>query len=98
MLPVASATVACTSGRIPRRRTGRLEIVRTRTATVACSPGRSAATVRAWRLSLGRCSSSSPTVHSSSARSARAILPAGSSSGRSSSAGRGQRSAAPIIS
>ena len=36
--PVASATVASTSGRIPRRRTGREAIERTSTTIVALSP------------------------------------------------------------
>ena len=39
IVPVSSATVASTSGRIPRRRTGRLVIERTSTTTVAVSPG-----------------------------------------------------------
>ena len=76
-MPVASNTVASTSGRIPRRRTGRAPIVRTCTATVACSPARNAATVRASRLSRGRCSSSSPTVFRPSARDPVGELPRG---------------------
>ncbi len=36
--PVPSATVASTSGRMPRRRTGREAIERTSTTTVAVSP------------------------------------------------------------
>ena len=98
MLPVASWTVACTSGRMPRRRTARAEIARTCTATVACSPGASAATVRASRLSRGRCSSSSPTVVRPSVRIPSASLPAGSFSGSSRRSGRGQRTAAADIS
>ena len=39
IVPVSSATTASTSGRMPRRRTGRLAIERTSTTTVAVSPG-----------------------------------------------------------
>ena len=39
IVPVSSATVASTSGRMPRRRTGRDEIALTWTTTVALSPG-----------------------------------------------------------
>ena len=49
--PLPSATVASTSGRMPRRRTGRATIERTSTTTVAVSPGCSSATVRASRRS-----------------------------------------------
>ena len=60
--PVPSTTVASTSGRIPRRRTGREAMERTSTTTVAVSPATSCATERASRRSRGRCSSRSPTV------------------------------------
>ena len=79
---------------MPRLRTGRALIRRTSTATVACSPARSAATVRASRLSLGRCSSSSPTVLSPSARIPLASFFAGNSREACSNDGRGQRSGA----
>src|SRR5438309_7965680 len=98
MLPVPSRTVACTSGRMPLRRTGRLAIDRTSTATVACSPARSAATVRACRESAGRCSSSSPTVCTPRARIACATRPRGSTRGWSRRLGRTQRSGAASIS
>ena len=39
--PLSSATVASTSGRMPRRRTGREAMLRTATTTVAVSPGTS---------------------------------------------------------
>src|SRR2546429_1341167 len=97
MVPVASWTLASTSGRIPRRRTGRARIERTWTATVACSPIASVAMVRASRLSLGRCSSSAPTVSRPSEAKPSAIFPVGSSSGSSSREGRGQKSGAAII-
>ena len=91
MIPVASATVASTSGFIPRRRTGRDVIERTSTTTVATSSGPSSAIVRASERSRGRCSSRSPTVCSPS-RSAPFAAGAGdSSSGAASSDGRGHR-------
>ena len=74
MTPVASATVASTSGFIPRRRTGREVIERTSTSTVATSSGCSSAIVRASPLSRGRCSSRSPTVCSPSASAASAAV------------------------
>jgi len=98
MLPVASNTVASTKGFMPRLRTGRAAILRTCTATVACSPAFSAATVRASRLSLGRCSSSAPTLVSPNASKPSASLPFDTSSGRSSRDGRGQRTGAWSIS
>jgi hypothetical protein len=44
--PLWSNTVASTTPLMPRRRTGRPEMALTWTATVACSPERSWATVR----------------------------------------------------
>ena len=92
MGPVSSATTASTSGRIPRRRTGRDVMERTWTSTVATSPGASSATVRASARSRGRCSSRSRTV-SSPSRSAPLAAGAGVTSSAASSAarGRGQR-------
>ena len=98
MLPVASRTVASTSGRIPRRRTARMAIVPTATATVACSPARRAATVRVSRLARGRCTSRSPTVLRPSACSPSAVFAEVTASGASRHDGRGQRSGAAIIS
>ena len=49
MIPVWSATVASTSGFMPRRRTGRDVIERTSTTTVATSSVPSSAIVRASR-------------------------------------------------
>ena len=72
--PLSSATTASTIGRMPRRRTGRELIERTSTATVACSPCSSSATVRASRVSRGRCSSRSPTVCRPSAAAASRCL------------------------
>ena len=94
MEPVSSNTVASTSGRMPRRRTGREAIARTSTATVACSPGTSPATVRASRRSRGRCSSRSPTVSNPSACAPSRSFAPGRASGMSSTDGRGQRSGA----
>ena len=94
MTPVSSATVASTSGFIPRRRTGRLVIERTSTTTVATSSGDSVATVRASRRSRGRCSSRSPTVSRPSRSAASAAASALTFSGRASRDGRGQRSGA----
>ena len=74
MTPVSSATVASTSGFMPRRRTGRLVIERTSTTTVALSPALSVATVRASRRSRGRCSSRSPTVRRPSCSAASAAF------------------------
>ena len=88
--PVSSATVASTSGRIPRRRTGREVIERTSTTTVACSPGRRASTVRASRRSRGRCSRRSPTVWRPSVSAAAAAFGGFTLSGAASPDGRGQ--------
>jgi hypothetical protein len=91
MKPLSSATVASTSGFMPRRRTGRDVIERTSTTTVATSSGPSSAIVRASERSRGRCSSRSPMV-SSPRRSAPFAAGAGfSSSAAASSDGRGQR-------
>ena len=91
MIPVWSATVASTSGFMPRRRTGRDVIERTSTATVATSSIPSSAIVRASERSRGRCSSRSPTV-SSPSRSAPLAAGAGlSSSGAARRLGRGSR-------
>ena len=87
--PVASATVASTSGFMPRRRTGREVIERTSTSTVAVSPGTSVATVRASPVSRGRCSSRSPTVPRPSASAASAARAGLSASGSSRREGRG---------
>ena len=87
--PVASATIASTSGRIPRRRTGRLVIERTSTTTVAVSPGARSATVRASRRSRGRCSSRSPTVCSPRPLGRRGRLRRRDLSGAASRDGRG---------
>jgi hypothetical protein len=92
--PVASATVASTSGRIPRRRTERERIDLTSTTTVADSPGTSVATVRASRRSCGRCSSRSPTVSSPSAPIPFAAGCEGARSGAASCDARGQRTGA----
>ena len=94
MTPVSSATVASTSGFIPRRRTGRLEIERTSTTTVATSSGLSSATVHAARRSRGRCSSRSPIVSRPSCAAASADFFGVTFSAASSSDGRGQRSGA----
>jgi hypothetical protein len=89
--PVPSATVASTSGFIPRLRTGRDVIERTSTTIVATSSGPSSAIVRASERSRGRCSSRSPTVTSPS-RSAPLAAGAGfTSSGAASRDGRGIR-------
>jgi hypothetical protein len=91
MIPVWSATVASTSGFMPRRRTGRDVIARTSTATVATSSIPSSAIVRASERSRGRCSSRSPTV-SSPSRSAPFAAGAGDTfSGAASRVGRGIR-------
>jgi hypothetical protein len=95
MTPVSSATVASTSGFIPRRRTGRLVIARTSTTTVAISPCSSAAIVRASRWSRGRCRSRSPTVCRPSCSAASADFCGVTFSGRASADGRGQRTGAP---
>ena len=89
IVPVASATVASTSGRMPRRRTGREAMLRTSTTTVAVSPGTSSAIARASRRSRGRCSSRSPTVCSPSARPRPAALAPSSAQRRASREGRG---------
>ena len=94
IIPVSSATIASTSGFIPRRRTGRLAIERTSTTTVAPSPAVSVATVRASRRSRGRCSSRSPTVSRPSAAAASAAFGGVTFSGLRSADGRGQRSGA----
>ena len=62
IVPVSSATTASTSGRMPRRRTGRLAIERTSTTTVAVSPDASSSIVRASWRSRGRWFRRSPTV------------------------------------
>ena len=95
MTPVSSATVASTSGFIPRRRTGRLVIERTSTTTVAMSPVASVATVLAARRSRGRCSSRSPTVTRPSCSAASADFCGVTFSAAASADGRGQRTGAP---
>jgi len=92
--PVSSATVAVTSGFIPRRRTGRLVIERTSTTTVAASPAARVAMVRDSRRSPGRCSSRSPTVRSPNRSAAAAAVEGMTFSGCSSMDGRGQRNGA----
>ena len=87
--PLASATTASTSGRMPRRRTGREVMERTWTSTVATSPGTSSETVRAAARSRGRCSSRSPTVASPS-RSAPLAAGAGVTSSGAASRSRGR--------
>ncbi len=62
MIPLPSATVATTSGFIPRRRTGRLLMLRTSTTTVEVSSVPSVAIVCASRRPRGRCSSRPPMV------------------------------------
>ncbi len=94
MTPVSSATVASTSGFIPRRRTGRLVIERTSTTTVAMSSVCSVPIVLAARRSRGRCSSRSPTVSSPSWAAASAAFCGVTFSAISSADGRGQRSGA----
>ena len=88
IVPVSSATTASTSGRIPRRRTGRLAIERTSTTTVAVSPGLSSISVRASWRSRGRCSSRSPTVSRPSRSAAAAALAGVTGSGVASRDGR----------
>jgi len=87
--PESSATVASTSGRIPRRRTEREEMLLTWTTTVALSPGTSSATARASRRSRGRCSSRSSTVASPSVSAARRIFAPSNDSAARSADGRG---------
>ena len=89
IVPVSSATTASTSGRMPRRRTGRLVIERTSTTTVAVSPGASSTIVRASWRSRGRCSSRSPTVWSPSRSAAAAAFGGLTVSGAASRDGRG---------
>ena len=92
MSPVASATVATTSGFIPRRRTGRDRIERTSTSTVAVSSSASVATVRASPVSRGRWKRRSPTVCSPSDSAASAAFgPPGTSSASRSRSGCGRR-------
>jgi hypothetical protein len=74
---------------MPRRRTEREVIERTSTATVAASPGSSAAIVRASRRSRGRCSSRAPMFVSPSVSAALAALAGLTTSGNSSRDGRG---------
>ena len=92
--PLSSATVASTSGRIPRRRTDREVMLLTWTTTVALSPGTSSATARASRRSRGRCSSRSSTVASPSVSAARCILAPSNDSSALNLDGRGYRTEA----
>jgi hypothetical protein len=87
--PVASATTASTSGRMPRRRTEREVIERTSTTTVAVSPGTSWSIVRASPRSRGRCSSSAPTLVRPSRSAPRAAGAGLTSSSAASRDGRG---------
>ncbi len=94
IVPVASATVASTSGRIPRRRTGRAAIARTSTSDrrrlAGAQRGDRARLAAVPRQVLEQVADRGRP----SARMPSATLPRGSVSGASSRCGRGQRTGA----